>query len=120
MLTVYCCQKAAAATATAAASSSEISQVLSELQRECSASKVQAVNSAEALVRVIAVAVCNGAHSVAVETAAAATANTALSFDAEKAASSKAAGNAHFAQEVQQCTCRAASTLQHSVTQLHL
>jgi tetratricopeptide (TPR) repeat protein len=100
---LYCCQQAAAVTATtAAASYNEISKLLSELQHECSASKVQAVNSAEALARVIAVTVCNTAHSAAevtTETAAAvaATADATVSFDADQAAHSKAAGNAHFA-----------------------
>jgi tetratricopeptide (TPR) repeat protein len=69
---------------------------------------VQAVNSAEALARVIAVAVCDSAHSAAEVTAPAATAaaaaaaaaaaDTAASFDADQAAHSKAAGNAHFTQ----------------------
>jgi tetratricopeptide (TPR) repeat protein len=93
---LYCCQQAAAATA--AASSSEISKLLSELQRECSASKAQAVNGADALTRVIAVAVSKGTHSTAVETQTAAAADTAETFNAEQAAGSKAAGNAHFAQ----------------------
>jgi tetratricopeptide (TPR) repeat protein len=101
---LYCCQQAAAvtATATAAASYNEISTLLSELQRECSASKVQAADSAEALARVLAVTVCDSAHStaevaaVAVDTAATVV-DTTVSYDAERAAHSKAAGNAHFA-----------------------